>query len=145
MKLVEPKDKNLAQQEWLDMISHSWTWAKLTVEERAKFVALFAHPCSNVVIKGSYEQRWEACEALYHAFLEALNYDPFNWREGEDNPVVSEHYELNYKHHDLEYKPLTITNKEQAIRLYKTAKADHSNKEVTLTKVKIITTRMEVK
>lgn len=139
------KNKELAQQEWLDMIKKSWTWKKLTAAEKAKFVALFAHPCSNVVIKGSYEQRWEACEALYHAFLEALGYDPLHWREGEDYPVVSEHYELNYKHHGLEFKPLTITNKEQAIRLYKTAEADYSNSEVTLTKVKIITSRMEVK
>ena len=145
MKLVEPKDKNLAQQEWLDMISKSWTWLRLTVEERAKFVALFAHPQSNAVIKGNYEQRWEACEALYYTFLVALGYDPLNWREGEDNPVVSEHYELNYKHHGLEFKPLTITDKNQAISFYKTAKRDTSNKEVTLTKVKIITSRMEVK
>lgn len=62
----------------------------------------------------------------------------------ETESLVSIHYELNYKHHGLEYKPLTITNKEQAIRLYKTAKADKSNTEVTLTEVKIITTRVEV-
>ena len=62
----------------------------------------------------------------------------------ETEPLVSVHYELNYTHHGLEYKPLTITNKEQAIRLYKTAKADKSNTDVTLTKVQIITTRVEV-
>ncbi len=147
MKTNQPKDKNLAQQDWLEMISHSWTWQKLTVEERAKFVALFAHPQSNAVMKGNYEQRYEACQALYYAFLVALGYadDPMNWRDSEENPIVSEHYELNYKHHGLEFKPLTITDKKQAISLYKTAQRDTSNKEVTLTKVRIITTRMEVK
>ena len=145
MKLVEPKDKNLAQQEWLDMISKSWTWLRLTVEERAKFVALFAHPQSNAVIKGNYEQRWEACEALYYTFLIALGYDPLDWREGEDNPVISEHYELNYKTFGEQVKPLTITDRNQATRLAKAAKFQAGNKDVTLTKVRIITTRMEVK
>jgi len=147
MKTNQPKDKNLAQQDWLEMISHSWTWQKLTVEERAKFVALFAHPQSTAVMKGNYEQRYEACQALYYTFLAALGYadDPMNWRDSEENPIVSEHYELNYKHHGLEFKPLTITDKKQAISLYKTAQRDTSNKEVTLTKVRIITTRMEVK
>ena len=134
------KDKELAQQEWLDMISKSWTWAKLTVEERAKFVALFAHPCSNVVIKGSYEQRWEACEALYHAFLEALNYDPLHWRESQ--PTVTHHYELNYKHHGLEFKPLTITDEAHAKSLARSALRDSSNSDVTLSKVTIKTERM---
>lgn len=146
MKLSEPKDKNLAQQDWLDMISKSWTWARLTEKEKEQFKGLFEHPQSNAVIKGNYEQRWDACEALYRTFLVALGYDdPLNWREGEANPIVSEHYELNYKHHGLEFKPLTITNKAQAVSLYRTAKADYRNKDVTLTKVQIITTRMEVK
>lgn len=62
----------------------------------------------------------------------------------EAEPLVSTHYELNYKHHGLEFKPLTITDEKQAVRLYKAAKADKSNTDVTLTKVKIITTRVEV-
>lgn len=134
------KDKNLAKQEWLEMIQKSWTWEKLTEEERNKFLELLEHPCSSVVIRGNYDERWEACEALYHTFLEGLGYDPLNWRESQ--PTVSTHYELNYKHHGLEFKPLTITSEPHAKSLARSAKLDSSNTEVTLTKVIIKTERM---
>jgi hypothetical protein len=75
------KDKELAKQEYLEMIKQSWTWAKLTDKEKNKFAEILEHPCSAVVIKGTYDDRWEACEALYHTFLEGLGYDPLNWRE----------------------------------------------------------------
>ena len=36
-------------------------------------------PYSAASIKGTYKQRWEACEALYHTFLEGLGYTPLDW------------------------------------------------------------------
>ena len=134
------KDKELAVTEWLEMIKKSWTWAKLSVVEQNKFLQLLEHPCSKVVLKGSYEQRWEACEALYHTFLDALGYDPLHWRESQ--PTVTHHYELNYKHHGLEFKPLTITDEAHAKSLARSALRDSSNSDVTLSKVTIKTERM---
>ena len=136
------KDKNLAQQEWLDMIKKSWTWAKLSAEEQEQFLGLLEHACSRVVIKGDYEQRWDACEALYFTFINALGYDPLHWRESQ--PTVSHHYELNYKHHGLEFKPLTITDEKHAKSLARSALRDCSNTDVTLSKVTIKTERMDI-
>lgn len=131
-----------AKENYIEMIKQSWTWAKLTQEERTKFLELLDHPCSSVVIKGTYNQRWEACEALYHTFLEGLGYDPLEWREAE--PSVSTYYELSYKTYDQDVPPLQMTNKVQAKRLAKAAKFQAGNKDVRLTKVELIATEMRI-
>ena len=136
------KDKNLAKQDYLEMISKSWTWARLTEKEREQFKGLLEHPCSAAVIKGNSKQRWEACEALYHTFLEGLGYDPLEWRDAQ--PTVSTFYELNYKTYGQQVKPLQITDKVQAKRLAKAAKFQNGNKDVKLTKVEMIATEMRI-
>lgn len=137
------RTKEQAKQDYLDMIKQSWTWAKLTQQEKDKFLELLEHPCSAVVIKGSYEQRWQACEAIYHTFLEGLGYTPLDWRE--TTPTKTTFYELNYKTYGQQVKPLQMTDKVQATRLTRAAKNDQRNKDVTLTRVEIITTPMEVR
>lgn len=137
------KDKNLAKQEYLEMIKQSWTWAKLTEKERKKFSELLEHPCSAVVIKGNYDQRWEACEALYHTYLEGLEYDPLHWREGMEEPSETTYYEIDYKCHGEEQKPLTLTDVMQARRLHSTMKADSRNTNVKLMKIRIISSEVK--
>ena len=136
------KDKNLAKQEYLEMIKQSWTWAKLTEQEREKFSELLEHPCSAVVIKGNYDQRWEACEALYHTYLEGLGYKPLEWRETPSTKTTF--YELNYKTYGEQVKPLQMTDQVQATRLTRAARSQAGNKDVKLTKVEIITTEMRI-
>jgi len=139
------KDKELAKQEYLEMIAKSWTWAKLTKQEQDKFLELLEHPCSRVVIKGNYDQRWEACEALYHTYLAGLDYDPLHWREEiNGQPTKTTHYELNYKTYGDQVRPLTMTDKMQAVRIARAAKHQTGNTEVTLTQVDIVTSRMEI-
>lgn len=139
------KDKEQAKFDYLKMIGQTWTWAKLTAEEKAKFLEVLEHPCSGAVIKGNYEQRWEACEALYHTFLEGLGYDPLHWHEEiNGQPTKTTYYELNYKTYGEQAKPLQMTDKMQARRLTQAAKLDHRNTEVTLTQVDIITLRMDI-
>ena len=40
------KDKEQAKFDYLKMIGQSWTWTKLTAEEKAKFLEILEHPCS---------------------------------------------------------------------------------------------------
>jgi hypothetical protein len=136
------RDKNLAKSNYLKSIEQSWTWAKLTQEERTKFLELLEHPCSAVVIKGTYNQRWEACDALYYTFLMGLGYTPLEWRETPSTKTTF--YELNYKTYGEQAKPLQITDKLQATRLTRAAKNDQRNKDVKLTKVELITTEMRI-
>ena len=140
------KEKNLAKQEYLEMIQKSWTWGKLDQVERKKFLDLIDHPCATAIIKGSYEQRWEACEAMYHAFLSGLGYDGGMWRETiHEAPTRTTFYELNYKTQGMQVKPLQMTDIMQARRLAESAKKDGWNSDVTLTKVDIITSKMELR
>ena len=136
------KDKNLAKQEYLEMIKQSWTWAKLTEQEKEKFSELLEHPCSAVVIRGNYDQRWEACEALYHTYLEGLGYKPLEWRETPSTKTTF--YELNYKTYGQQVKPLQMTDQAQATRLTRAARMQAGNKDVKLTKVELITTEMRI-
>ena len=109
------KDKELAKQEYLEMIKKSWTWAKLTEKEKDRFLLLLDNPCSTTVIKGDYDQRWDACEALYHTFLVGLDYDPLNWR---DNYLETTHYEINYKDSGKDkQKSMTDENPARMLRL----------------------------
>jgi hypothetical protein len=135
------KDKELAKQEYLEMIKKSWTWAKLTEKEKDKFLLLLDNPCSTTVIKGDYDQRWDACEALYHTFLVGLDYDPLNWR---DNYLETTHYEINYKDSGKD-KQKSMTDENMAKVFVRGLRITADITDVSLTKVVIKTTDVEVK
>ena len=65
-----------------DMIRNSWTFQKLTEKEQNQICYLILDRRTSENIKGTYKQRWGALNALYYAFLIALDYnnDP-NWRK----------------------------------------------------------------
>lgn len=75
------KVKENALNDFMNMIRQSWTWARLTDEERGKFID-YTHGCrGSAVIRGTYKQRWDAMNALYGMFLEGLGYRWSGWRE----------------------------------------------------------------
>ena len=75
------KSKENAQVDWTDMIVKSWTWAKLTREERNKFGDELNKETTKKIISGTYEQRWETLNTLYSMFLEGCGYNGGNWRD----------------------------------------------------------------
>lgn len=60
-----------------NVIKKSWTWQKLTEEERKRFINM------NVFdrIKGNDNTRVEWLNTIYQSFLSALGYKPIGWRE----------------------------------------------------------------
>ncbi len=80
-------NKDNAVHGFMEMIRKSWTWARLTDDERKRFEDMMigntgmAHTC----IKGGLRCRWEICNGLYEAFLAALDYKPFGWREEKES------------------------------------------------------------
>ena len=60
-----------------NVIKKSWTWQKLTEEERKRFIDM------NVFdrIKGNDNTRVEWLNTIYQSFLSALGYKPIGWRE----------------------------------------------------------------
>ncbi len=85
MKVKEEnmKNKESAVFDFLSMIVKSWTWAKLTAEERKRFTSEVNIWEDAGKIKGSYESRYETVHIMYSMFLAALGYQPIGWRETE--------------------------------------------------------------
>ncbi len=79
MKTVKSKALEQAVPDFLENVTRkSWTWARLTPGERARF--------ENVDVSklgGTARQRTEALKVVYRAFLEGLGYTGWNWREPE--------------------------------------------------------------
>lgn len=75
------KIKENAYNEWFEMIEKSWTWDRLTDEERGKFRENMDSWCvARGLLKGTWMQRWEILNQMYHIYLEGLGYDSPNWR-----------------------------------------------------------------
>ena len=72
--------------EYTDMISQSWTWARLTKEEKDKFTDWVYAQRFVETINGTRKQRWNILNNYYCMFLEGVGYQPIGWREHEDVP-----------------------------------------------------------
>lgn len=79
-KLKEAHLQNYAvniKEDCLKFIENSWTWEKLTKEEKQRFFLVV----KKTKIFGTYEQRKEILQSIYWAFLNGLDYSPLCWRE----------------------------------------------------------------
>lgn len=76
------KPKEQAQADYIVITRNSWTFQRMTQEEQEK--AIQALLCSEM-IKGSYEQRYSAFNAVYRAYLLGIGYDGPQWRMSENN------------------------------------------------------------
>ena len=75
------KNKESAQEDWTDKSIKSWTWAKLTDEEKNKFGDELNKASMQKIISGTYRQRWGILSALYSMFLDGCGYSGCNWRD----------------------------------------------------------------
>lgn len=63
-----------------NVIKKSWTWNRLTEEERRRFIDMDVFDR----IKGNNKTRVEWLITIYDSFLSALGYKPIGWRETEE-------------------------------------------------------------
>ena len=70
------KENMIVENYFQKVIKNSWTWEKLTEEEKQRFInmGVFGR------IKGRDEQRVEWLNSIYMAFLYGLDYKPIGWR-----------------------------------------------------------------
>lgn len=78
------KDKEQAVGDFLAMIRKSWTYERLTDDEKARYekvVQLWAYdnPCDR--IKGNYVERFSVMQMIYDAFLAGVGYTGMGWRD----------------------------------------------------------------
>ena len=75
------KNKENATRDYLELIKDSWTFDRLTSGEISQLYKSIQWAESQGIIKGTYRQRWDILQAIYRAFLNALDYHPTQWRE----------------------------------------------------------------
>lgn len=73
------KCKEIAITDYITIIKHSWTWARLTDSEREQFIRV----ACDFDLRGDYNTRHNTLQGMYLAFLTALDYNPTTWRETE--------------------------------------------------------------
>ncbi|MBC5744643.1 hypothetical protein AALB52_05020 [Lachnospiraceae bacterium 38-14] len=73
------KKSNVVENYFQNVIKKSWTWEKLTNEERQRFIDMGVFD----KIKGNDNTRIEWLNTVYQAFLTALEFTPIGWREDE--------------------------------------------------------------
>lgn len=76
------QDKERAYDDFIAMIKNSWTWERLTEDERVTFTNNLQR-IALLNISGSYLQRYHAYHACYDMYLRGLGYDDWHWREPE--------------------------------------------------------------
>ena len=63
------KEKETVFADYQEMIEKSWTWAKLTEDEKEAYLDVIETAIRNHEITGTYEKRWRALNMVYMAFL----------------------------------------------------------------------------
>lgn len=71
------KQSNVVENYFQNVIKKSWSWEKLSNEERQQFIDI------NVFdkIKGNDQTRIEWLNTIYQSFQAALDFKPIGWRE----------------------------------------------------------------
>ena len=70
--------------EFKKMIEASWTYAKMTDEEKEKWARVLESAPIYDAVKGTWGQRWNILNGIYHAFLVGIGYTDWQWREDDD-------------------------------------------------------------
>lgn len=74
------KIKENALVDFKELIYQSWTYEKLTREEKNQLFKVFEDIRTTQALKGTYYQRWAILQAIYKSFLLGVGYDSFDWR-----------------------------------------------------------------
>lgn len=79
------KDKETAHRDFGHMVMQSWTYAKMTEEEKDRALSAILFAKNQGLLFGNYNQRWQQLNAIYNAFLLGLGYEGGNWRETDED------------------------------------------------------------
>ena len=74
------KAKENALSDFMELTRHSWTYQRMTEEEKTRCEKALRSAAS-LDIQGSYSQRYGALNGVYYAFLLGIGYTGALWRE----------------------------------------------------------------
>lgn len=79
---MKEKRKEDTLKDFIEMVYNSWTYAKMTDNEKEQLTNLLQN--DGVIregLKGSYQQRLKILQIFYIGYLGGLGYNNGNWRE----------------------------------------------------------------
>lgn len=79
--------KENAKSDFIKMIHNSWTYDRLTEQERDRLDRAFMTGILTSAIYGTYDQRRKILDAVYNAFLQGVGYDGPTWREPDPESI----------------------------------------------------------
>lgn len=63
------------------MVANSWTYQRMTEEEKNRCWDALNFPVTQDHLKGTYITRWRILQSVYNAFLIGIGYTDGNWRK----------------------------------------------------------------
>lgn len=82
-------NKENAVFEFIKMIRASWTYDRMTTEEKRRVESVISGNITADGLRGTFSQRWNTLNAIYDAFLCGLGYTGgAQWREPENADPV---------------------------------------------------------
>ena len=75
------RKKEHATHYFMRMIYNSWTYDRMTENERGRLESAIDWADRQGMVKGTFDNRWKVLQAIYNAFLQGIGYTDFNWRE----------------------------------------------------------------
>ena len=77
-----PREKENAFIKAICMYARSWTFARMTQEEKENCIKSFLWAEEQGMITGTFDHRWKIMQAIYNAYLTALGYydNAIDWR-----------------------------------------------------------------
>ena len=79
------KNKNDVLDDFIEMMKSSWTYEKMTNNEKIKLIDVLNDVRTQEALKGTYYNRWHILQAIYHSYLIGIGYTDFNWRDKNDD------------------------------------------------------------
>ena len=84
MATFRPKEN--ARPEFLLMVMESWTYNRMTVDEKSTCLDKII----TATIKGRFLQRWTQLQAVFSAYLDSIGYSGAGWRDAQNAPTEEE-------------------------------------------------------
>ena len=81
------KEKENAFIDFMQSIKQSWTYQKLTDEEKERLNKLLKHNRIIENARGNYYQRFQYLDAIYYSFLIGIGYNGLYWRDEKNKEV----------------------------------------------------------
>ena len=75
------KNKENIIEDYQQMVYKSWTYEKMTPQEKHQWAEVLDLLQITEALKGTYKQRWAILQAIYFSFIMGLGYTGWNWRE----------------------------------------------------------------